>query len=726
MAMFNLHLLVQAYETGRDDQPRQWVLRLKPNATSTTHILSPQTLHGLVESFVSTAPEFQFLGQVGIIEGTYLIGAKSVTVSVPTARMQERVQRFFAAKTSWSVTVGVEEQVTRRRRFRRNRVDISDEAASVVPRRWSGRRQFLSESLQVPDTQDIRLPIPSHNVMGFNDPNFEKQWNLVWNRGINGTGVTVAILDDGVEFTHPDFLETSWSTESSFDFNQQSKLPLPVNPDDVHGTRCAGQVAASPNNSVCGVGVAFGARLAGIRIIARSTTDAMEAQALNYALQVNDVYSSSWGPDDDGMSVDGPGELSELALEAGTKHGRGGRGSVFVFASGNGGLEWDNCNFDGYANSVYTVAIGAINHKGKMPSYGEFCSAHLAVTYSSGAGAGIWTTDVDGSCTGVHSGTSATAPVASGIIALMLSVRPELSWRDIQDLIVKHSDQTDAMDSSWNTNGVGLPVSHKYGFGKLNAARLVSAAETARLLPSPQLKISKTMVLNSEFSSFDDVAADFDEPTFVSVINISDRDLWEENDTVSKASLLSLEHVQVRVEISHPARRYLTIVLESPAGTRSILASPRPLDMSGDGFSDWMFMTVHNWGESPLGSWTLEIFTDKEILKSNETWRPGDGIHEWELVLYGTCHPWDIVESGGTRTCGAANGRRATQNALLDSASFGAVGLTGIAAFAVAAYGIKSVVGIGNIARPTRSDGSFASWRTVITTYCLRGIWSDE
>ncbi len=118
-------------------------------------------------------------------------------------------------------------------------------------------------------------------------------------------------------------------------------------------------------------------------------TDALEAQALNYAWDVNDIYSSSWGPMDDGMSIDGPGKLGQKALIAGVSRGRKGRGSIFVFASGNGGEEEDNCNFDGYANSIYTVSIGAINHEDQMPSYGEWCSAHLAVTYSGGRGKAI-------------------------------------------------------------------------------------------------------------------------------------------------------------------------------------------------------------------------------------------------------------------------------------------------------------------------------------------------
>lgn len=67
-------------------------------------------------------------------------------------------------------------------------------------------------------------------------------------------------------------------------------------------------------------------------------------------------------------------------------NGRNGYGSIFVVASGNGGHFKDNCNFDGYANSIFTVTIGAVDELARMPYYAERCAAMLAVTYSSGQG----------------------------------------------------------------------------------------------------------------------------------------------------------------------------------------------------------------------------------------------------------------------------------------------------------------------------------------------------
>eukprot|EP00833_Pecoramyces_ruminatium_P001279 jgi/Orpsp1_1/1175311/evm.model.c7180000053378.2 len=236
--------------------------------------------------------------------------------------------------------------------------------------------------------------------LNFTDPFFFRQWHLynngtvsqnigndinvvpLWKRGINGTGVVVSVIDDGVEWTHED-INPNWNFESSYDFSKNSKYTdkTRLSKSDSHGTRCAGAIAAQPN-SVCGVGVAFGAKIAGERLISSMTTDSMEATALNYKFQINDIYSNSWGPNDDGETLEGPGTLCGKALENGVIKGRKGYGSIFIFASGNGGIFDDNCNCDGFANSIYTIAVGAIAHDNKKPFYAEVCSAQLAVTYS--------------------------------------------------------------------------------------------------------------------------------------------------------------------------------------------------------------------------------------------------------------------------------------------------------------------------------------------------------
>jgi len=87
--------------------------------------------------------------------------------------------------------------------------------------------------------------------------------------------------------------------------------------------------------------------------------------------------------------MDAPEGLILKAMVNGIQKGRGGKGSLFVFAAGNGGGNEDQCNFDGYTNSIYSITIGALDRKGLHPYYSEMCAALLAVAYSSGSGDAI-------------------------------------------------------------------------------------------------------------------------------------------------------------------------------------------------------------------------------------------------------------------------------------------------------------------------------------------------
>ena len=251
---------------------------------------------------------------------------------------------------------------------------------------------------------------------------------------VTGKGVVVAVVDDGVQWNHPD-LEANYCKEGSFDLNSNDNDPMPMydeREENKHGTRCAGEIAAVPND-VCGVGVSFGAKFSGIRVLDGPITDSMEATAFNKHLEINDIYSCSWGPEDDAKTLDGPHPLAQAALIHGVSAGRHGFGSIYIVASGNGGAEGDNCNFDGYANSIYTITIGAVDERGDMPYYAEECASMLASTFSSGNPQGrdtrkIVTTDwtmgrsSTHGCTSSHTGTSAATPLAAGMVALMLQV----------------------------------------------------------------------------------------------------------------------------------------------------------------------------------------------------------------------------------------------------------------------------------------------------------------
>ncbi|CAG9791065.1 unnamed protein product [Diatraea saccharalis] len=303
----------------------------------------------------------------------------------------------------------------------------------------------------------------------------------VYNMGYNGSGIRISVLDDGIEHNHTD-LRSNYDPEISWDCNDNDPNPQPRYENlskNSHGTRCAGEIAMTANNHKCGVGVAWGARIGGVRMLDGRITDRVEGEAIGFAWDKVDIYSASWGPNDDGKTVEGPGRLANHAFERGVTKGRGGKGTIYVWANGNGGGNKDNCNCDGYSSSIYTISIGSASQHGLFPWYGEICSSTLATAYSSGAykDQKIATTDTGDSCTLSHTGTSAAAPLAAGIIALALQANPNLTWRDVQHLIVWTSDYAPLSNNpGWQINGVGLRFDIRFGFGLMNAAALVTTA----------------------------------------------------------------------------------------------------------------------------------------------------------------------------------------------------------------------------------------------------------
>ena len=470
------------------------------------------------------------------------------------------------------------------------------------------------------------------------DPLFHNQWFITngavdgsdmnvaaaWKLGVTGKGVTVTILDDGIQHNHPD-LKQNYDPLASTDINNNDDDPMPRdNGDNKHGTRCAGEVAAVAFNEYCGVGVAYNASIGGVRMLDGMVNDAVEARALSLNPQHIDIYSASWGPEDDGKTVDGPGPLAKKAFLNGILKGRNGLGSIFVWASGNGGRKSDNCNCDGYTNSPYTLSISSATQGGRKPWYLEECSSTLATTYSSGTpshDASITTVDQDKRlrpdkiCTSSHTGTSASAPIAAGMAALALEANPKLTWRDMQHIVLLTANPTPLLhEDGWSTNAVGKRFNHKFGYGLMDGGAMVDLAKRwsgigARLTCKTE-KLSPNLPIASSVTST----------------------LPSDGCVGASNEIQYLEHVQCIISLRHSPRGSLHMVLVSPSGTRSSLLFPRPRDATGDGFNEWPFLSVHFWGEPVKGNWTLEVMDSKNNQKSN----PKGVIKKWQLIFYGT------------------------------------------------------------------------------------------
>ncbi|XP_019624277.1 PREDICTED: proprotein convertase subtilisin/kexin type 7-like [Branchiostoma belcheri] len=533
-----------------------WAVRLKPNCKEGFY-----SQHQLADH-VSNELALQNLGQVGLLEDHFLL---------------------------------VHEEYHRTMEILEHKVEHSLGITAALRRHpcveWS-EQQFIHSRVK----RDLTLK--------FQDPYYRLQWHLhnrdstgmdlnvlnVWKKNITGAGVTVAVIDDGIEWTNPD-LRNNYSPEGSFDLNSNDPDPMPefdTKGQNHHGTRCAGEIAAVAN-SVCAVGVAFHAKISGIKILDGPMTDNLEAAAFNKNMHINDVYSCSWGPDDDGKTIDGPHYLARKALLYGVTGGRQGYGSIFVVASGNGGSSGDNCNYDGYANSIYTVTIGAVDENGGIPYYAESCSSMLAVTFSSGDSfhKGIVTTDWQmgkgTGCTTGHSGTSAAAPLAAGMVALMLQVRPCLTWRDVQHIIVLTAKMINQYSSEWTVNAAGFYHSHQHGFGLMDAWRLVNAAKVWE-------PVSWLMSLNSPTLQENYVFTGGHTVKFLYNVSKEDADIH---------FLYSLEYVLVKVSISHSSRGNLELKLVCPSGTKSVIAAPRHKDKMVEDAMDGRFLNSNHSAPCP-------------------------------------------------------------------------------------------------------------------------------
>ena len=129
------------------------------------------------------------------------------------------------------------------------------------------------------------------------------------------------------------------------------------------------------------MGIAFNAKIGGVRMLDGQVSDAVEARGLSFNPDHVDIYSSSWGPTDNGKTLEGPGKLAKMAFKNGILRGRNGKGSIFVWASGNGGRKKDSCSCDGYSGSIYTISVSSTTENGEVPWYSETCPLIMAATF---------------------------------------------------------------------------------------------------------------------------------------------------------------------------------------------------------------------------------------------------------------------------------------------------------------------------------------------------------
>jgi len=449
------------------------------------------------------------------------------------------------------------------------------------------------------------------------DPLRSAQWYLVTsgveklNGRITGAGVTIGVVDDGIDTSHPDLqnqLNFALAYDTQFNTKDgQPKYPVLAGQPDNHGTLVAGIIAAEANNETGIVGVAPDAELVSTRV--KWTWDQI-TEALGKQWQF-DVSNNSWGainPFGDNFNSTTL-TFAWVALRTGVEDGRDGLGTVFVFSAGNSAAMGDNTNYHNFQNAREVIAVGAADASGAMAGF----STPGANVLVSSAGVDMITTDRHQPGWGVNpsgnyvtnfTGTSAAAPMVSGITALMLEANPNLGYRDVQEILVYASTHPEVQD--WKTNGAsnfnlgGLQFNDKAGFGLVDAYSAVRLAET-------WTKVS---------TAVNEVSASARKFGLTDAIPDGTGAAYTRSFTIDSA--MTVEHVELGVDLRHTRLGDLIIELTSPNGTVSTLMNrptvnaEQPFGLSGTDSGVpthllWDFSSVQFWGEEASGSWTVSV-----------------------------------------------------------------------------------------------------------------------
>ena len=492
------------------------------------------------------------------------------------------------------------------------------------------------------------------------DPLFDAQWHLrntgqvedaipgqdlnvirVW-PDYAGNGVVVAVMDDGFDQTHPDW-GSNYLTDWSWDV-VQSKPGAQAGPGDDHGTSVGGLIAAAANNGMGGVGVAWDANLIGYRGLAEEAAGD-SALLASYFLDAATrmlaagahISSNSWGPmqtpfDDQADQSSYVATTRQLASE-----GRDGLGIVTLFAAGNDRAVNLNANYDPTDNLPYAIVVAASKADGLITGYST-PGASVLVTAPGSDPSSMVTNDRQGSLgyntlpgtagnyTNINGsffdGTSAAAPVAAGVVALMLEANPNLGYRDVQHILVYSSRravflEADGVQSTINQavnwNGGGLMTGDDFGFGNIDAHAAVRLSESWQ----QRSTMSNLSLIDGEILT-----------TSLSV------EAGESGEATARFTDLNrLEQMTVSIDLETDRLQDVTMELISPDGTRSLLIDLPPVLDDPDGNPVelptqlvYTLNTVRSWGESLSGEWTLRV--------TNAATGTPVTLNEWAIKAY--------------------------------------------------------------------------------------------
>ncbi len=447
-------------------------------------------------------------------------------------------------------------------------------------------------------------------------------WNPVEGLAYTGLGTRTFVLDSGIDFNHPD-LAPNYNTVLDFDF-ETGALSAFGSDTESHGTAVAGIIGAAANGTGA-VGVAYQTNLVGYRTaqfindawlqdvrdgIHFFATPGRDGDVMNISQGIANDTSSEFGVGYNAVRFD---EI-EASIGDAVNDGRGGLGATIVKSAGNSRSADYDVNADDWTNDTRQVVVAAVDQNGFVSSYSSYGAAVLVSAF--GTPGQVVTTDRVGSAgynstdfTSGFNGTSAAAPMVTGVVSLMYDANAGLGWRDVQTILgvsARHVGTDVGFGTggserfAWNFNhaetwnGGGQHFSNDYGYGLVDALAAVRLAETWHLTGTAAAttgnQFTNTMdVLNSAVVVPDGNTTGL---TFVGNATFDDY----------------VERVTVQMTFSTTFTGDLEVYLTSPDGTVSQLIADTG---GGNDFNGtWTFESQAFRGERAAGAWTVRVVDD--------------------------------------------------------------------------------------------------------------------
>ena len=342
-----------------------------------------------------------------------------------------------------------------------------------------------------------------------NDPLFPTQWPLE-NRDLEtgailgpelnireawaestGKGVVIGIADDGVDLAHTEFIGQGVDN-LHFNFTNRKTNGSPVAQSQNHGTVVAGIAVAKANNGKGIAGVSPDARFASLVVwdaVDNFGTEEEIADMFQYRNDRIAVQNHSWG-----LSTSAQLDamvLEKQAIKRAIEQGRDGKGVVMIRGAGNHRAQDWSAADDGYSNDPRVLTVGAVGPTGRVHSFSNMGACVLCAgligrgVYSTDRmGASGWnrdSSDDDPEVGSYHSleylGNSYTLPQIAGLVALILNVNPDLTYRDVQQVFIHASRHFDFADPFLQSNAAGYLFTNNTGYGVPDAGVAVRLAK---------------------------------------------------------------------------------------------------------------------------------------------------------------------------------------------------------------------------------------------------------